>query len=101
MEALLLTIVDYHHTNEQLVAIASVLANFLLFTVIVHERNKNLRPYARLLLVNCAMDLVYTIVYAATELVSNKHLNKCFSQLALLNRGLFIRHSQHNCIQKT
>lgn len=65
----MLAIAQYHHVTEQLVAVASILANSVLFVVVVHERSEILKPYARVLLQNCVIDLVYTVVSASMEMV--------------------------------
>lgn len=69
MESIQLSIRGWHHVNEQAVTTLSILANLMLFLVVINERNETLRPYARVLLQNCVVDVVYTVINAGTEMV--------------------------------
>lgn len=56
--------------SERASFVLSVCLNSVLATLLVREKNDIMRPYSRVLLLNCAFDYLYTVVCMVAEMVS-------------------------------
>ncbi|KAH7716614.1 Protein STR-92 [Aphelenchoides avenae] len=56
---------DYHHLNICVVTWLSVLLNSLLAYLLLTETDTTFKPYKRLLFLNCAVDVIFTVVNVA------------------------------------
>lgn len=62
---------DFAHISERCAAIVSFLANTLLASLLIREKNQDMKPYSRVLLQNCFVDVVYTAVASVVEIVGS------------------------------
>lgn len=58
------------HYSERVSFGSSLLANFILTALLLLEKNRMIKPYSRVLLLNAVFDYVYTFVSFAIEMVS-------------------------------
>lgn len=66
------------HFSERFCFITSCIANAVLAVLLIRERNEIMRPYSRVLLLNCFFDVFYTIVCMAVEVVRKcSNLREC------------------------
>ncbi|KAH7698334.1 Protein STR-92, partial [Aphelenchoides avenae] len=59
---------DFHHLNICVVTWLSVLLNSLLAYLLMTEADATFKPYKRLLLLNCAVDVIFTAVNMIVEM---------------------------------
>ncbi|KAH7721263.1 7TM GPCR protein [Aphelenchoides avenae] len=58
---------DWHHANEVVSAILSLAFNALLSSLLIREKDETIKPYSRVLLQNCLVDVVYTFICLLVE----------------------------------
>lgn len=63
------TLRDYHHINAQVAAGLSVFLNILLCFLLRKEKNATFKSYSGALLMNCLVDVAFTLTNVATEMV--------------------------------
>lgn len=61
---------DFAHISERCAAVCSFVANAVLAVLLFREKNEVMKPYSRVLLQNCFIDVVYTAVASIVEIVS-------------------------------
>lgn len=58
------------HCNERACFVLSVIANVVLGTLVIRTKDEVLKPYNRILLITCAVDLLYSASCMFVEVVS-------------------------------
>jgi hypothetical protein len=59
------------HYSERFCFASSLLTNIILTVLLLREKNRMIKPYSRVLLLNAMFDYVYTIVCVVIEMVSD------------------------------
>lgn len=61
----------FRRYSERASFVLSICLNSVLATLLVREKNEVMRPYSRVLLLNCAFDYLYTVVCMVAEMVGH------------------------------
>lgn len=58
------------HYSERVCFVLSILTNTTILAILLREKNRVMKPYSRVLVLNCIFDYCYTLTCAIIEVVS-------------------------------
>ncbi|KAH7693559.1 SRJ-21 protein [Aphelenchoides avenae] len=59
---------DFSHASERTATVCSLICNTILSVLLIREKNEVMKPYSRVLLQNCVIDYLYTLVCMIVEI---------------------------------